>query len=76
MWFERGKATSIAAVAEREGCTEAYIRKLLAVAFLAPDITEAMLAGTQPRKLTLADLSSKILPLDWEAQRQRLGCSS
>jgi len=72
-WFERGKATSLAAVAEREGCTEAYIRKLLPVAFLAPDITEALLIGTQPRNLTLADLTSKPLPLDWTAQRNRLG---
>ncbi len=72
-WFERGKVNSLAAVADREGCTEAYVRKLLPIAFLAPDITEAMLAGTQPRNLTLADLISKPLPLDWNTQRQRLG---
>ncbi len=73
IWFERGKVNSLAAVADREGCTEAYVRKLLPIAFLAPDITEAMLAGTQPRNLTLADLISKPLPLDWNTQRQRLG---
>ena len=70
---ERGKVNSFAAVADHEGCSEAYVRKLLPIAFLAPDITEAMLAGTHPRNLTLADLISKPLPLDWKTQRQRLG---
>ena len=72
-WFEKGMVTSFAAVSEREGCNEAYVRKLLPVAFLAPDITESILAGTQPRNLTLADLTSKPLPLDWNSQRRRLG---
>lgn len=75
-WFERGNVNSLAAVAEREGCNEAYVRKLLPIAFLAPDITEALMAGTQPRNLTLADLTSKPLPLDWKSQRQRLGFSA
>jgi hypothetical protein len=44
------------------------------LAFLAPDITEAILEGTQPIELSLDRLLSAMpLPLDWDAQRAALG---
>ncbi len=72
-WFDKGEVTSLAHVAERDGCTEAYVRKLLPMAFLAPDIVAATLNGSLPRNLTIADLASHAMPLDWSAQRVRLG---
>jgi DNA invertase Pin-like site-specific DNA recombinase len=47
-----------------------YGRRLLALAFLAPDLQRAILDGTQPADLTLDHLMAKPLPAEWGAQRQ------
>jgi DNA invertase Pin-like site-specific DNA recombinase len=47
-----------------------YGRRLLALAFLAPDLQRAILDGTQPADLTLDHLMAKLLPAEWGAQRQ------
>ena len=46
--------------------------RILRLAYLAPDIIEAILAGRQPGELTLARLLKIDLPLDWHAQREAL----
>ena len=51
----------------------AHDRKLCLLAFLAPDIQSAILDGRQPANLTLEQLTSEDLPLDWAAQRRALG---
>jgi len=44
------------------------------LAFLAPDIVEAILAGTQPADLTTQTLIRRTdLPLNWAEQRALLG---
>lgn len=53
----------------------AYDRKLLRLAFLAPDIQRAILDGRQPRDLSLERLMQEIIPLAWSQQRQVLGLS-
>jgi hypothetical protein len=45
---------------------------MLRLAYLAPDIVEAISEGRQPRSLTLAKLISP-LPLAWDEQRRALG---
>ena len=47
-----------------------YGRRLIALAFLAPDLQQAILDGTQPTDLTLDHLMAKSLPAEWSAQRQ------
>jgi site-specific DNA recombinase len=47
-----------------------YGRRLIALAFLAPDLQQAILDGTQPCDLTLDHLMAKPLPAEWAAQRQ------
>ena len=49
-------------------------RLLGQLAFLAPDIVEAILAGRQPVEFT-ANRIRRVgtLPLDWDDQRRRLG---
>jgi site-specific DNA recombinase len=49
-----------------------YLSKLLQLAFLAPDLTEAILDGCQSNLLTLAKIRSTQLPLDWSLQRDIL----
>jgi len=77
LWFDdvaTGRAISLQAVADREGITEGYVRRLIPLAFLAPHIVEAILEGEQPVDLTAARLTGGDinLPLNWIEQRQRL----
>ena len=45
-------------------------RRLIRLAFLAPDLQRAILAGEQPESLTLARFLESDLPLTWPAQRR------
>jgi site-specific DNA recombinase len=74
-WVARllsGQASSIRAIAQAERLTGRYVARIIPLAFLAPDITEAILEGTQPQDLTLAKLCHR-LPLAWPEQRRTLG---
>jgi len=62
------------ALAKREGVSPSYFTRLIRLSYLAPDITQAILDGRQPRDLT-ADklLAHSRLPLTWHDQRTVLG---
>lgn len=49
-----------------------YDRRLLRLAFLAPELQRDILAGHQPRQLTLEKLMHQDIPLDWRQQRSAL----
>jgi site-specific DNA recombinase len=54
--------------------TASYATRLVRLAFLAPDIVAAILAGKQPAGLTANKLMADTrLPLDWRDQRTALG---
>ncbi|MEM6832020.1 MAG: hypothetical protein AAF562_00220, partial [Pseudomonadota bacterium] len=75
-WWQQltsGKATSLNEVAQREQVSAPYVRRLLPLATLAPDIIEAILEGQQPIDLTAEKLSRVHLSTDWSHQRQLLG---
>jgi site-specific DNA recombinase len=67
-----GQASSIRTIAQAERLTERYVARITALAFLAPDITQAILEGSHPPDLTLAKLCQR-LPLAWREQRRALG---
>jgi hypothetical protein len=69
-----GEGLRFAALAKREGVSPSYFTRLVRLSYLAPDITEAILDGRQPRDLT-ADklLAHSRLPLGWHEQRTVLG---
>ena len=68
-----GKHLSSATIAKTEGISTRYVGQLLPLAFLAPDIVEAILTGTQPVDLTAEKLVKRVdLPLDWAEQRRVL----
>ena len=48
-----------------------YARRLIRLAFLAPDLQRAILAGRQPPGLTLSELLAGPLPLLWTGQARR-----
>ncbi len=53
-----------------------YDRKLLRLAFLAPDLQRDILTGHQPASLNLERLRQLDIPLCWKRQRQALGWSA
>jgi DNA invertase Pin-like site-specific DNA recombinase len=72
-----GKAISITDIAKRESTDRSYVNRVLPLAFLSPEITESILAGTQPADLNVEKLTKRIdLPLEWEKQHQLLGFTS
>src|SRR3984893_4315082 len=72
-WFEElaaGRARSLRELAERDGITRRYVRRLVDLAFLSPELVEAILQGRQPVELTATRLTELDLPLDWADQRR------
>ena len=55
-------------IADECGLDKRYISRLLPLAFLAPDITEAILEGKQSPHLSL-DAYLEEIPADWAQQR-------
>ena len=69
-----GEGVPFAALAQREGVSRSYFTRLVRLSYLAPDITQAILDGRQPRDLTPEKLlEHSRLPLAWHAQRIVLG---
>ena len=69
-----GKLSSVQQITEREGLSSGSASRILPLAWLARDISTAILEGRQPRHLNATSLRGlPELPLDWEEQRQILG---
>ena len=69
-----GSSCTIRQIEDRESLRSGSVSRILPLAWLAPDISAAILAGRQPENLTakvLRDLPD--LPLDWQDQRKILG---
>ncbi|MGD0276331.1 MAG: hypothetical protein ABSB79_09805 [Syntrophales bacterium] len=79
-WFNDliyGRVHNMAEIASRENVDKSYVFRVMNLAFLAPDITESIIAGQQPADLSVERLTKRIdLPLDWVQQRQILGFGS
>jgi site-specific DNA recombinase len=74
-WFEElasGRARSLQELAKRDGITRRYIRRLVGLSFLSPQLVEAILQGRQPVELTATRLTELDLPLDWAEQHRLL----
>ena len=69
-----GRASSIQHITEREGLRSGSVSRILPLAWLAPDISTAILEGRQPPYLTAKTLRAlPELPLDWAEQQRILG---
>ena len=68
------KAAKFADLAKDERLHRSYFSQVLRLAYLAPDITAAILDGRQPEGLTATTLVERSgLPLNWQEQRTALG---
>jgi DNA invertase Pin-like site-specific DNA recombinase len=67
-----GRSKSLMAIARREGLSLSHVSNTIELAFLAPDLKQAILEGRQPLGLTVTSLQRAVpLPLSWPAQRRR-----
>ncbi len=64
---------SLDELAREDGCSRPYVSSMIRLAYLAPCITQSILQGTQPARLTLADLMQRDIPVDWSEQRRAFG---
>jgi site-specific DNA recombinase len=73
-WLEcilRGEACNQRDLAKQTGYDERYVSRLLPLAFLAPDLMDSVLHGTQPVGWSLGALLSNV-GADWNEQRKLL----
>jgi len=71
--LEAGEYQSVIALGKSEGYSERYVWKTLRLAYLAPDIVEAIFEGRQPAHLNLRKLNGIAFTGDWRSQRRALG---
>lgn len=57
-------------IAQREGLHHSTVNELLRLSLLEPAIIQAILAGQQPRCMSLLWFQRNPLPVDWVAQRE------
>ncbi|WP_232468903.1 recombinase family protein [Croceicoccus marinus] len=60
--------TDIATIARSEKINDSWVSRIVRLNFLAPQLTEAILAGTQPTSVNAISLRSAELPIDWDEQ--------
>lgn len=69
-----GEAASVNEITQIEGRAKGTVSRILTLAYLAPDISKAIMDGSQPRDLTATRLRRvQDLPMDWQQQRLVLG---
>jgi site-specific DNA recombinase len=68
--LERGEASSVSDLMAQFGLAESYVRKILPIGFLAPDLMTLILDGQQPARLQIGHICDGKLPLDWAGQRE------
>ena len=71
--LERSDDIGVRDLAREDGCSRPYVIRMIKLAYLAPEITQSILDGTQPPHRTLADLLRRDIPVDWTEQRRALG---
>ena len=64
-WIEGGEVLSLQSLAGRTGHDRKHTHAILKLAFLAPDLQRAIVAGRQPSWLTLSAVIEADLPLSW-----------
>ncbi|WP_312733859.1 recombinase family protein [Brevundimonas sp.] len=64
-----GEGVTLETIAAEENVNQSYASRMLRVAFLAPDLKQAILDGAAPEGLSLYAIMHRGLPLDWDDQR-------
>jgi hypothetical protein len=76
-WLEdivAGRSETVRQISQRNAVDEGDVSRMIGLAFLAPDIVDAIVYGRQPLELTTERLKrSGNLPYSWDEQRRVLG---
>ena len=64
-----GTHASIADIAKSENINPSFVSRVLRLAYLSPDLVEAILDGKYPAHLRMKDLMEPF-PMEWERQRE------
>ncbi len=67
--LDEGVYATVSEIGDAENISKSYVSRILRLALLAPDIVEAILAGTANQGMVLEQLE-RPLPASWEGQRQ------
>ena len=67
--LDEGVYTSVSDIGDAENISKSYVSRILRLALSAPDVVEAILAGTTDRGVMLEQLE-RPLPASWEEQRR------
>jgi hypothetical protein len=70
--LEDGVHATITDLAKAERINRSYVSRMLRLCLLAPDIVDALLDGSQPPTLRLADIEAPF-PIEWGQQRRQFG---
>ena len=65
--LREGDYQTLEEIADAENINPSYVSRLLRMTLLAPEIVEAILAGTQPAGVTRAKVM-KPFPMEWQRQ--------
>jgi hypothetical protein len=69
--LREGEYQTLEEIAEAENINPSYVSRLLRMTLLAPEIVEAILAGSHPAGLTRAK-AMQPFPMEWTNQRAQL----
>jgi site-specific DNA recombinase len=70
-WLVSGEVKSLNEIAAREDVTRSFVGRIIRLAFLVPEIVEAIVEGKQPPELTAELLTKRLqLSLDWDDQKR------
>jgi ParB-like chromosome segregation protein Spo0J len=69
--LDGGVYATVSEIGDAENISKSYVSRMLRLALLAPDIVEAILAGTEDQAVMLEQLE-RPLPMSWEEQRARI----
>ncbi len=76
-WLARltsGSVDGVESIAAEEGISRSYVRRVIYLALLGPDIVQSIARGEHPADLTAERLIRSVpLPEDWAEQRRLLG---
>ncbi len=71
--LDEGRMSSGVEIAREESLNQSSVNELLRLTLLSPEMVLALLAGRQPKTLTLRWLKNHEMPPDWGAQREAFG---
>jgi hypothetical protein len=72
--LDDGVYASVSEIGDAENISKSYVSRILRLALLAPDLVEAILAGSTDQVLMLEKLE-RPLPASWEEQRRAFRCA-